>query len=118
MKLCHKFVLICMAVLLWAAVSEASPLKPKQTGEERSVALPRQSGSSSAAAAVDEDDEDDDDDGERVQDNWERSGINNRSWNICLQMRSLISRTFWTTRTTMTRRMMVGGNEKGFARNV
>lgn len=55
MKLCHKFVLLCMAVLLWAAVSEASPVK-RQNADQTSVAMPRQSGGS-AAQAVDEDDE-------------------------------------------------------------
>lgn len=64
MKLCHKFVLLCMAVLLWAAVSEASPVKRQLAGEEKSVAMPRQAGSSSAAAAVDDEDDDDDDDDE------------------------------------------------------
>lgn len=55
MKLCHKFVLLCMAVLLWAAVSEASPVK-RQQADQTSVAVPRQSGGS-AAQAVDEDDD-------------------------------------------------------------
>lgn len=44
-----------MAVLLWAAVSEASPVK-RQNADQTSVAMPRQSGGS-AAQAVDEDDE-------------------------------------------------------------
>lgn len=62
MKLCHKFVLLCMAVLLWAAISDASPLKRQNTDEQSAVAMPRQSGSSSAAAVDDDDDDDDDDD--------------------------------------------------------
>lgn len=44
-----------MAVLLWAAVSEASPVK-RQQADQTSVAVPRQSGGS-AAQAVDEDDD-------------------------------------------------------------
>lgn len=61
MKLGHNFILLCMAVLLWAAISEASPLKKKQSNDQ-SVSLPRQASPGPAAAAVDEDDDDDDDD--------------------------------------------------------